>query len=417
MPGTITGSSLGQSNYYGTLSPVFIEFPPPIIDARIDNIIDQYEGSESLSAQGFLQSATVNGQIATIPYVSKNLIGNLTGIGTLWNELNGQALNRFLKELPGSGKIKFGEEVVATRIFDVPWEWSNVVMANLMGGMVAFDNNGFPKYSLPDIFSGDYPFLICMDVDSEPFTDLHRGIDNDNPPRIQYERTKITATYRPWDYDMTIEGAGKIFSVPKSNWSWVGFSLQDIANQEINSAQNGIVSNDIPLVVPNGELTLTRRMFLPSMVPLLMALEGKLNYYSFLGYPPGTLQLQSVSSKTSWLPSGQNILRIHCKFLHDPHTHVAFLNALGNPSTTVPPAGNNPGGVVAARSPGYQFIQFSNKQNAFSLGPLTGSPLLDFQGNTIINDTQPQGPGLELQIWDFGMPHKFADFNVLLNFL
>lgn len=123
----------------------------------------------------------------------------------------------------GSGAISFSQNgnVTGTRKWKVPWffpDGSSYLdfVVKLLGQTIS-GPSGQPRVTYPDVFSSQFPWLYCQDVEVTP-QDLH-GFDSWG--RAVYRRAKITAKYMAYDIGETFDVSSQTLSMQEGSYAYV----------------------------------------------------------------------------------------------------------------------------------------------------------------------------------------------------
>jgi hypothetical protein len=129
----------------------------------------------------------------------------------------------FLSERPGSGTISFSKSGIAgTRKWVVPWVDASgadyVDRVTQLLGMTIAGPSGLPAITYPDVFSAEFPWLFCQEVDVEG----EDCVGFDKWGRIAYRRAVLTAKYMPYEMGESFSLSSQALSLKESTFSYLG---------------------------------------------------------------------------------------------------------------------------------------------------------------------------------------------------
>lgn len=327
-----------------------------------------------------------------------------------------------MKEYAGSGKVTYTRAGwKGERIFEVPWsQWMD--FANALVGYSVLSSEGFPVYTLPDVFSEGMPWMFCRELAVEGIEGLIRGQDDDIlTPRITYERAKLTATYYPLDMDVEFRGSGEIIQLPGSAYAWLGIDIRkglaDVYplgnfNQSTppDTTSIDIVSptQNIGKLLPGGEFSLVKHYVPAPYFSQLLSIENCVNDNAFLGFQPTTLLCTNLDSRRTWTLLGVPVWDITFKFIWKPNGWLSLYNP--NPNWDFNPQGG--GAQHGVPMPGYQYIRSLSTPNVLDVN--TFSPPLIWRDGSLIGQITNNVSALSR---DYGFIYPLANFDPILYFI
>ncbi len=123
-----------------------------------------------------------------------------------------------ISERHGSGKVNMGKGGQnGTRIWQCPW-FLYPKFCDFLLGRVAANPFGFPQIFRPKVFSLQYPWLYCNEVDVEGEDLL--GIDY--YLRAFYRRAIVTAKYQPLEMGNSLHINAQMLTIPGTQYAFVG---------------------------------------------------------------------------------------------------------------------------------------------------------------------------------------------------
>ncbi len=127
-------------------------------------------------------------------------------------------------EREGSGEITFSRgSIKGTRIYQLPWGEYPGFIQYLLGQQVATPTGGI-TLSYPEVFSTQFPFLYCLEVEVKG--EQQQGLGGDG--KITYRTAIVTGTYKPLDDGESIHLSGQMITIPRFRYAWIGQNAQEL---------------------------------------------------------------------------------------------------------------------------------------------------------------------------------------------